>query len=142
MEVNRRHFLYSIAGSATAIAGWVLIPGCKSTPISQSHRENNFYPQLADGIVFQKTKSGGELINLNDQKQVVCEVNEYGLKILEDLDGKNTLQDLAGKLHTGFDPEHLEHVEASVASFLADLAQAGVLSEPFFVNLYSSEVTA
>jgi len=88
--------------------------------------------------------SGGEVMSPDDQgvEQVVCELNECGLTIVENLNGGNTLRGLARKLHGAFDPEHLEHTEASVAPFLVMLAQAGLLAEPFFVNLHASEVTA
>lgn len=144
MRMNRRKFLYSIAGGTAAIAGWVLIPGFTDLPISKRRSDDPFCPGLAGQIAFRTTPRGGEVMRADDQgvEQVVCEVNEFGLSIVRNLNGKNTLQDLARELHAGFDPEHLGHTEASVASFLAILAQAGVLSEPFFVNLHASEVTA
>lgn len=143
MTMNRRKFLYSVAGGAAAIAGWVLMPGCIRPPESRQQPYVQFCPTMANRVEFRRTTEGGELIKPDDQgiKQIICQINEHGVMIVEHLNGKNTIQDLAIKLHAGFDPEHLEHTEASVVSFLAMISQAGVLSEPLFVNIYASEVT-
>ena len=144
MNVNRREFLYAVAGGTASIAGWVLIPGCASRSPSHRHTDNQFRPQMASQFAFRKTPSGGTIIGPDPQglKHVVCEVNECGFTLLQNLNGINTLQDVARNIHAGHAPEHLGHTVASVAAFLAMLAQVGVLSEPFFVNLESSEVTA
>jgi hypothetical protein len=141
--MNRREFLYAVAGGTAAIAGWVLIPGREHNHISYCNSADHFRPRMASRFAFRKTPGGGEIIGPDDQelKQVVCEVNESGLTIIENLDGKNSLQDVARILHGEHALEHFGHTEASVASFLALLAQSGVMSEPFFVDLESSEVT-
>ena len=142
--MNRRKFLYAVAGGSAAIAGWVLVPGCLRPQASRQETGNRYCPVLANRVEFLRTTGGGELMKPDDRgtMQVVCRSNEHGATIIESLNGKNSLQDLAKKLHAGFDPEHLEHTEASVVSFLAMLAQAGVLSEPFFANIYACEITA
>jgi len=144
MNMNRKEFLYYVACGTAAIAGWVLIPECAHSPLLHQHIDNQFRPRIASQFAFRKTPSGGDVIGPNSQglKQVVCNVNECGFSILENLNGENTLQDVARKIHAGHALDYLGHTEASVASFLAMLAQIGVLSEPFFINLESSEVTA
>lgn len=143
MTLNRREFLNSIAGGAAVIAGWALIPGGGNLPLSADCSDNLFCPNLVRQAVFRQTANGGEVMLTTPQglPQVVCEVNQCGSTIIKYLNGKNTLQSLAKKVHAGFDPKYLEHTQASVASFLALLAQAGVLSEPFFVNIHASEFT-
>ena len=98
------------------------------------------------GLVVQRSPStdGAKVLRSDESgtPQVVCQVNEYGLKVLGAMDGQQTLQHLSTGLHEGFDPANLGHTEASVALFVATLAQAGLLAEPFFVNLHSVEVSA
>ena len=71
---------------------------------------------------------------------VVGHLNEYGSKVVEGMNGQHTAQDLARLIHEGLDPAILEKTEASVALFLVTLAQAGLLAEPFFVNLHAAEI--
>lgn len=144
MKMNRREFLYALGSGTAAIAGWVLIPGYTNLPSQKDHTDIYFCPRLAKDIAVRRIQGGGELMQPDEQGmlRVVCYVNEFGLKVIEDLNDRNTIQTLAGKIHKGFNPAQLEHTEASVASFLATLAQAGLLSEPFFVNLHAAEITA
>jgi hypothetical protein len=144
MKTNRREFLYALGGGTGAIAGWVLIPRCARPPFSKDHTNIDFCPRLAKDIALRRIQGGGELMRRDEQgvQRVVCRVNEFSLKVIEDLNGRESIRALAGKLHKGFNPAYLEHTEASVASFLAMLAQAGLLSDPFFVNLYAEEITA
>lgn len=143
MKTNRREFLYVLGSGAGAIIGWVLIPVRTRPAFSEDQRNVDFRPRLAKGIAFRRIQGGGELMQRNDRgvEHVVCHVNESGLKVIENLNGRETIRALAGKLHNGLNSAHLEHTEASVASFLAMLAQAGLLSDFFFVNLYVEEIT-
>jgi len=144
MEMNRKECLYSVAAGTAAIVGWVLFPGCVRPPVSLRKTGTPCHPKVAKNVLFRKTADGGDLMRLDDQgvAQVVCHVNEHGSPIVQNLNGTNTLHGLAVKLLAGFDRPLLEHTMAAVASFLSLLAQAGLLSEPFFVNLEASEITA
>ena len=144
MRMNRKEFLYALGSGAGAIAGWVFIPGCTNLPSPKGRADSHFCPRLAKDVAWRRIPGGGELAEPDEKGtlRVVCRANGYGLKVIEGLNGRNTVQALAEKIHKGFDPAQLEHTEASVASFLATLAQAGLLSEPFFVDLYAAEITA
>lgn len=143
MKTNRREFLYVLGSGTGAITGWVLIPGGARPAFSKDQANIDFCPRLARDIAFRKTQRGGELMRRDDQgvQHVVCHVNESGLQVIEQLNGRQTLRSLAGNLLKGLNPAQLEHTEASVASFLAMLAQAALLADPFFVNLYAEEIT-
>jgi hypothetical protein len=143
VKMSRRDFMLSVGSATAVISGWVLVPGC-TIPHSGKNSGKGFCPKLADGISSREIPGGGELLQLDERGawQIVGHVNEYGLKILKSLNGNHTLQNLAAELHQGFDPAKLGQTEASVASFLAILAQAGLLAEPFFVNLHAVEITA
>lgn len=144
MKTNRREFLYVLGSGTGAITGWVLIPGGTHPAFSKDQPNIDFCPRLAKDIAFRKTQGGGELMRRDDQgvQHVVCHVNESGLKVVMDMNGRQTVRALAEKLQKGLNPAQREHTEASVASFLALLAQAALLADPFFVNLYAEEITA
>jgi len=143
MKMNRREFLYAVGSATTGIAGWVLIPGYSSPHSQKEQADIDFCPRLAKDISFRRMRGGGEFVRSDElgAPSVVCYINACGLKVIEELNGEQTVQDLAEKIHEGFNPAKLEQTEASVASFLALLAQAGLLAEPFFVNLHAVEVT-
>lgn len=141
MDVRRRDFLYVLAVGTAAVAGWVLLPRRPSAPPAPT--DNPFHPQIAREFRVRQTTSGGEILRPDGRggEHVVCQVNACGFTIVEHLDGKHTLDEIARGIHGGHAAEDLGHTTASVASFLATLAQAGILSEPFFVNLESAEVS-
>lgn len=141
-KINRRDFLFSIGSATAGIAGWIIIPEAIN-PLIGKKTKKDFCPGLVNDIILRETAGGGNILKQDEQSafHVVCDVNEWGLKILKNLNGKHTIQEIAADLHRGYDPEKLGHTQASVASFLAILAQAGLLTEPFFVNLHAVEIT-
>ncbi len=143
MKMSRREFLYAVSSATAGIAGWVLIPACDKPDSSNGRAYNGFGPKLVSDVTIRRTDEGGELLRPDEQglQQVVCHVNRYGLRVITGLDGKQTVQNLAGMLCASLNPAMLAQTEASVALFLATLAQAGLLAEPFFVNLHAVEVT-
>ncbi len=144
MKMNRRTFTYAVGGVAAGIAGWVLVPRCSKPRPEQDPADSGFRPRLAEDVTYQEALRGAEIVRPDEQGEprVVCQVNECGLKLLERMNGEQTLHNLAAGIHEGSDPATLGHTEASVALFVAMLAQAGLLSEPFFVNLHSVEINA
>jgi hypothetical protein len=144
MEVSRREFLVAFAGGTATIAGAFLLPAWAQQPGIAVPKENTFHPTLAGRYAIRRTAPGGVIFTTDEHgvDQIVCEVNEHGFTILSNLDGKTTLHSLARILHADRDPIHLEHTEASVAAFVALMAQAGILSEPFYVNILAAEFTA
>ncbi len=144
MTVSRRGFLYSVANGTAAIGGWVLLPEAVCLAAAPRRAEDVFRPALRRQVLFRRTADGGELLlaGEGDAAKVVGHVNEQGARVVERLDGAHTLPVLAQALYAGADPRQLEHTTASVAAFLALLAQAGLLSAPFFLNLEAAEFTA
>lgn len=142
--MNRRRFLYAIGSAAAGIAGWALIPEGPAPQIWVGRPGAVSGPRLADGVLLRSWQDGIEILRPDDagEPRPVCRVNACGRMLIGELDGRRSLQELAESMHRGFDPARLGHTEASVAAFLAVLAQAGLLAEPYFVNLHAAETSA
>lgn len=141
-KMNRAEFLFAVGSATAGIAGWVLFPGSSSAHSEIETTDVASNPRLAPDVSFRRTEDGGELVQLDERRApvVVGHLNEYGSKVVEGMTGQHTAQDLARLIHEGVDPAILEKTEASVALFLVTLAQAGLLAEPFFVNLHAAEI--
>lgn len=142
--MTRREFLYAVGGATGSIAGWVLIPAGKRRDSSERQAQPRFCPKLADDVGARRTADGGELLRPDDRERerVVCRVNSHGWRVVEGLTGTKTVQELAAGLGSGPDSASLAETEVAVASFLAMLARADLLAEPFFVEIHAVEITA
>ncbi len=140
--MNRAEFLFAVGSATAGIAGWVLFPSFSGADSEMGPADVASSPQLAPDVRFRWTGDGGELVQPRDRGApiVMGHLNEYGSKVVEGMNGRQTTQDLARMIHEGFDPATLDETEASVAMFLVTLAKAGLLAEPFFVNLHAVEV--
>ena len=98
----------------------------------QGSYEYRLLPKIGEGYRISKNTRGRGTDARNDQgvQHVVCHVNELGLKLIEDLNGRESIRALAGKLHKGFNPAYLEHTEASVASLPGDVGTGGTAVSP------------
>jgi hypothetical protein len=141
-ELNRAQFLFALGSATAGIVGWVLCPALGRTQPGAESAQIASHPRLAPGLTLRLTGDGGELVQLDERGETltVGHLNDYGSAVVEGMDGKRTVQDLARRIHQGFDPEKLDETEASVALFLVTLAQAGLLAEPFYVNVHEVEV--
>jgi hypothetical protein len=144
MKMNRRQFLYTIGTATAGIAGWVLLPESAKRYIPKQPAQISFCPRLAEDVIVKKNEGGGELLRPEAQglQQIVCQVNEYGMQVVTGMDGHRTVQELAAIICPDCDSLKTARTEASVASFLAMLAQADLLAAPFFVDIHAVEVTA
>jgi len=140
--MNRAEFLISVGGATAVIAGWVLFPAVGRAQKDRESATIEAHPRLAPDFNLRVTNDGGELIWQVERGKpvVVGHLNDQGSTVVANMDGRTTIQDLARTIHRGSDPAKLNQTEASVALFLATLAQAGLLAEPFYVNVHEAEV--
>lgn len=141
-KMNRAEFLFAVGGATAGIAGWVVFPAFCSDEIEIEPDGTTSNPQLAPGVSFQRTDDGVELVRPAEggARVVVGHLNEHGSKVVASMNGQRSTQDLAQMIHGGFDPAILDETETAVAMFLVTLAQAGLLAEPFYVNVHAVEV--
>jgi hypothetical protein len=73
----------------------------------------------------------------------VCAVNHLGLRVIKHMDGEKTVEDIARDLlvHLDAPRSDTESFKSSVAMFMAELASAGLLSQPFFVDIHAREIS-
>ena len=144
---TRRAFLYAVGGAAgAAIAGWVLIsqtrrPRTPSLPSENSPRG----PALSRDLAITPTADGADVLRAGHSgKSPVCRVNDLGRYLLEQMDGRKSVSALARSLRARLQspPADVERFQSGVAAFIAELGKAGMLEEPFYVNIYNGEVTA
>ena len=142
--MTRREFLYAVGGATGAITGWVLIPAGKRLEASPRPASPRHCPSLATDVGTRVTDDGGELTRRDDRgrERVVCRVNSHGWRVVEGLDGSRTVQELARDLRSGSGSGGRPETEVAVASFLAMLAQAELLAEPFFVEIHAVEIAS
>ena len=132
--LNRRDFLISLgAGTSLAIAGFFAVDAI-ATAANEHADDPSDKPKLSEHV--RKTFENGQMVLCGEKAK--CSVNKTGERIIELLNGKNTLSQLAAQISDAFSIEHTESVEASIASFLCQLGSLGFLSSPFYVTLYET----
>lgn len=143
--LTRRHFLYAVGGTAaTALGGWVLGHGGNFPLVQSSHAPEPAAPGLRSGIAMVPSEFGAELFDTGALERIpLCGVNQLGSFVLTQLDGRNTVSEIARRVAARTPgPANREAVEASTAMFIAELGSAGVLAAPFHVTIHSCEISA
>lgn len=146
--ISRRKFFYVIGGATGAvIGGWLLTPQVgKPFPGRAKAGPTPTGPGLTDGLVIKPTRDGAEIYRTTgaDSAEPICMVNEVGRYVLDEMDGKKPVSELAKAVMARLEapPSDLEAFSSQIASFIADLGDANLLDRPFFVNIYRSEITA
>ena len=143
-KFTRRHFLYLMGSAAgVALGGWVLDLSIKEADmVEMTSSAGASLPCLRSGLTIIPTESGAEIFE-NGRGEPVCGVNRIGLRVLEQLNGKKTVEELASDMrsYTSEPDTDLEKIQSNVARFIAELGSAGLLRDPFYVNIYNREVT-
>lgn len=142
--MNRRDFLFTLGRGSVGLAGWVLLGNLIPTPARSEPPGSDHCPRLVKNVVLKYDNGVGELLQPDTTGSLVilCQTNAMGWRLVEHLDGKHSIQSLTNLIHTGYDSVYLEKTETAVVSLIAMLAQAGLLEEPFFVNIHSIETSA
>ena len=124
----------------------------ESTPIKDTYE---FKEQLGQPGQYGKAVKGLRIESGNNSAMIyrvsegnagkpICKVNRIGMHILLDIDGRKTVKELALSLMDKIDlsPPDPETFLSSIALFLAEPGMAGILAEPFFVNIQRHEIIA
>lgn len=141
-QFTRRDFLIVLGGAVgLSIAGWVAAPKLIKTinPLAKASQT----PCLLDCLEIRDTSDGSELYDLTDalNPTLVCQVNPTGGVILHAMNGRNTLEEIAQSTARALPeaPGNAEGFSSKVALFITKMAEAGFVSEPFYVNLTKKE---
>ena len=141
-QFTRRDFLIVLGGAVgLTIAGWVAAPKLIKaiSPLAKASQT----PCLLDCLEIRDTADGSELFDLTDalNPTLVCQVNPTGGAILHAMNGRNSLEKIVESTARSLPetPENAEEFSSKVALFITKMAEAGFVSEPFFVNLTKSE---
>lgn len=137
-NLNRRDFLYFLGvGTTLAIAGFIISDRAKHGPLPDVAKGTfpSELPELSAEV--QKLHDGGNLILSGNGSK--CFVNNTGEKIIDLLNGRNSVSDISTVLSEQFSVEHTDALETSVAGFICQLAELGMLSSPFYVTMYEVE---
>ena len=132
--ISRREFLLHFGvGTSLAIAGFFLLDTGRETNV-ESDKNTVDKPRLIDGIT-KVTENDQVILCKNNSK---CIVNSTGEKIIDLLDGNNTLSSVCEKISDYYSIEYTDVLETSVASFICQLGESGFLSSPFYVLMYET----
>lgn len=136
--INRRDFLYKLGiRTSLTIAGFFTFNKLLSDQgedISKLENQVSDIPCLIADV--RKDYENGHFVLSG--KSSKCFANETGEKIIDWIDGKNTLPDITFNLSEYYSIDNTESLEASVATFICQLATMGFLTSPFYVTLYET----
>ena len=131
---NRRDFLFSLgAGSSLAIAGFFTFDAF-TTDTNEPSEAPSEKPYLSGRV---KKTFENEVMVLYGEKSK-CLVNKTGERIIDLLDGKKTLMQIAEQISDFYAIEHSGILEAAIAKFICQMGTMGFLSSTFYVTIYES----
>lgn len=145
-KFSRRDFLISLGAGTAAIAGYMILadPPVTSEPESvagwaaedgQADKKHASYlPRLVDDACIEQVDGMCRLSRTDSETK--CVANAPGELVLKNLDGKHGLEDITLKLAASINQPCTEETGAKVAMFIAQVAMAGFLTEPFHVNIF------
>ena len=131
---TRKDFLLTLCSSAAAISGYFLLASpAKDLDAPQGSAHSfNLRPALRPNLEYRR--EGPLLIVTSDTTPPgnACAVNSIGATVLQHLNGRHTIADLAQKVAAAVDIRPDEVLEAKLAFFVAQLGMLGLLVEPFY----------
>ncbi|MDR0749676.1 MAG: PqqD family protein [Tannerellaceae bacterium] len=136
--MDRRDFLFRLGlGTTLSIAGVFTVDDALPAGFTGSQElpePPSGFPELSKDVAkrFEDDKlilSGG---------RTNCYVNKTGGKVIEWMDGKNSLQAISSHISEYYSVEHTDTLESSVAMFICQLGEAGLLASPFYVTMYET----
>jgi hypothetical protein len=140
--LTRREFLIRLGGAAGAAVAGAFFGSLAIVKIAKSARASDpSRPMLNAALELRLTVDGAE-IRRRDGGQILCAVNEIGGAIIEEMNGRNNLQTIAGNAaaRTGVHLQDPESFRSGVASFIIELGKMGMLQNPYYVMMMASEV--
>lgn len=132
LNPSRRKFVFSLASGAAAVAGYMLIPDNSTAPAIENLLPSQFPHLHADAIVNDSASS----VSLGSgASRLTCSVNDLGMEIIKLLNGKRSLPQIASEISVSRSLDHNEMMELNLALFLVEVSKAGLLKQPFIVDI-------
>ena len=141
----RRQFVHALPETRAVVSGWVLV---HALPVDQPGSRATANPRaatLAADVVVEPTRSGATVYRASQRHLgPVAQVNPAARYLLEHVDGRRTVDDLALGLMRILAARRglLEAYGATVSLFLANLTAGDLLDEPFEVRAAVREVAS
>ena len=127
---TRRRFLIALGAGAAGIAGYRLM-----AHVAPASGAADARPKLREGLSFDRDTDGYCTLTTQPGSGPLFAVNASGETVLRCLDGRHTIPELARRLAAGLGLPHDGALEAALALFVAEVAQAGLLAAPFYAYL-------
>ena len=142
---SRRQFLIALEGVlGLTIAGVIIAP--KVADSVAAARGASPRPALLDCLELRPGPEGVDVYDLSapGAPTLVCSVNSVGGQILPELNGAHTLDGIveATLQKLGRQRADPQAFGGKVALFIAELAQAGFLKQPFYVEVIEERFAA
>jgi hypothetical protein len=136
--MNRRDFLFRLgSGTTLSIAGFFTVSHVFPSEAARSRELSgppSVFPKLSKDI----TKRFEEDTLILSGGKSNCFVNKTGEKVIGWMDGKNNLQAISSRISEYYSVEYTDALESSVALFICQLGEAGLLAAPFYVTMYET----
>jgi hypothetical protein len=132
-QISRRDFAFLLAaGAEVVIGGYFLVPHA-ARAARQGKAE--IRPCLRVPVPPEDSEGMTRIAVGEGDAQIACAVNRVGAGILHLLDGTRTVQQVAVHTARRLAVRRDEAFDAKVACFVAEVAQLGFLTAPFYVNI-------
>ncbi|MDR1623955.1 MAG: PqqD family protein [Tannerellaceae bacterium] len=136
--MDRRDFLFRLGfGTTLSIAGAFIVDKAFSAGFTSSQELSESpsgFPELSKDVT--KRFEDDKLILFGGRSN--CYVNKTGAKVIGWMDGKNSLKVISSHISEYYSVEHTDALESSVAMFICQLGEAGLLASPFYVTMYET----
>lgn len=137
-KLTRRSFLIALgSGVAATVAGYFLSDSAATAvaKLGKSAFSGNDLPRLRSGLQWGQTAGLTTLRRSGGTPSAECAVNECGRLILERLDGRHRVEDLAQAVQSHFRCGRTDAMDAGIARFVAALGDLGFLDAPFYAMI-------
>lgn len=136
--LTRRSFLIALGGCAAAtLAGYFLADSAETgwSGLEKKVFSGGDLPRLRTGLQWGVSDGLTTLRRPGVPLPAECAVNECGRLILEQLDGRHRIEDLAQAVQSRFGCGRTEAMDAGIARFVATLGDLGFLDAPYYAMI-------
>jgi hypothetical protein len=140
---TRREFLVGLGSIAgLTVTGVFFGSLARGKSIGTARASNPTCPVLHETLEVRHTSDGAGIWERGVGGRILCGVNTIGRNVLEEMNGRNPLQAIAGNVATksGLDLGDREPFTGGIASFIIELGKMGLLQDPFYVRMMATEV--
>ncbi len=134
-DYTRRNFIITLGvGSVGSIVGYFAFTRPPSDEMHSGNPalEKPCYPQLKTDVHVSNDKSDLVVKQENDADSSLCVVNKLGAEVIQLLDGRHTVEDIARLTARSHGLTLHSRFCAQIAYFISQLGAMGFLAEPFY----------